>query len=70
MQRRSENELEMCKVLAEVKPDARSGEDEEEDDDDAEWYRKEVGQDPHRGNTLKLYFSFCSRTSRFLSSYS
>jgi hypothetical protein len=42
----------MHKALAEVKPDARSG----EDDDDAEWYRKEVGQDPQRGKHFEVIF--------------
>lgn len=53
MHRKSENELEMHKALAESKADADSGED---DDDDAEWYRKEVGQDPQRGNHFEVIF--------------
>jgi hypothetical protein len=52
MQKWSENELEIHKTLAEVKSDAGLG----EDDNDAEWYRKEVGQEPQRGNNLKSYF--------------
>jgi hypothetical protein len=54
MQKRSENELEMHKALAEVKQDAGSG----EEDDDAEWYKKEVGQDPERGKQLS-HSPFC-----------
>lgn len=45
MQKRSENQLEMQRIQAEVEQDAGSG----EDDNDAEWYRKEVGHDPETG---------------------
>ncbi|KAJ4433593.1 hypothetical protein ANN_15903, partial [Periplaneta americana] len=44
MHKRSENEIEMQKAVAEAQEEAEL----EEDDDDREWYRQEVGQEPDR----------------------
>jgi hypothetical protein len=50
MQKRSENQLEMQRMQAEMEQDAGSG----EDDNDAEWYRKEVGHDPETGKHFEI----------------
>jgi len=50
MQKRSENQLEMQRMQAEVERDAGSG----EDDSDAEWYKKEVGHDPETGKHFEI----------------
>jgi len=49
-QKRSENQLVMGRMKAEVEQDAGSG----EDDNDAEWYRKEVGHDPETGKHSEI----------------
>jgi hypothetical protein len=56
MPKRSENQLEMERKQADVEQDAGSG----EDDNDAEWYRKEVDDDPKTG----LFDSLPQRKTR------